>query len=54
MSERAPSPEGGRDGTHIVSSAILKETAVTNERGLKKSACSRPPVDSYVFGLDAR
>jgi len=32
----------------MVSSAILKEILVTKKRRLKKSACSRPPVDSYM------
>jgi hypothetical protein len=38
----------GRNGTHMVSSAILNETAVTDECGVKKSACSRFPAASYM------
>ena len=32
----------------VMSSIILKESTATNERGLKKSACPRPSVDSYT------
>ena len=47
--QRGLPTQRGRGVTYMVSSAILNETAVTDECGVKKGACLRFPAASYMY-----